>query len=232
MRLSQLAETAGITPATIKYYRREGLLPPGRRVTATRQDYGQAHLDRLALIQVLRELVDAPIARIAELTAILDDPEQPLLHALATAQHIALGLPGPRGEGGAGATGAPEREEHPSLRPLLAELGWPDEGSAPRRALDELLHTFEAWGMPADLALLRRYAVPVAQIAREDVEAIRDLHEEGPTSPVSDDVQVMRAVAGAVAYDRLIQLLRALGHTSCSIQLAREDAARAASGDD
>lgn len=232
MLLSQLAETAGVMPATIKYYRREGLLPPGRRVTATRQDYGQAHLDRLALIQVLRELVDAPIARIAELTAILDDPEQPLLQALATAQHIVLGIPGPGGGGGgAGAAGAPEREEHPSLRPLLAELGWPDEGSAPRRALDELLRTFESWGMPADLALLRRYAVPVAQMAREDVEAIRELHEEDPAAPVSEDVQVMRSVAGAVAYDRLIQLLRALGHTSYSILHARGDAARAGSGD-
>ena len=61
-------------------------------MTATRKDVRQAHLERLQLIQVLREVADAPIARIARLAAILDDPEQPVLHALAAAQIIALGL--------------------------------------------------------------------------------------------------------------------------------------------
>lgn len=237
MLLSQLAEAAGVTTATIKYYRREGLLPPGRRVTATQQDYGQEHLDRLALIQVLRELADAPIARIGELTALLDDPEQSLLAALGTAQHIALGIPGPPASvpadpsdptGPADAPERPGRAEHPSLAPLLAELGWPDVGSAPRRALDDLLTSFDEWGMPTDLAVLRRYAAPVAQIAREDVDTIREQGGGAPSSPVPADVQVMRAVAGAIAYDRMIQLLRALGHTSYGILRAREDAA----GDD
>src|SRR5699024_1299654 len=95
--------------AYIKYSRREALRPPGRRVTATRQEYGQAHLERLALIRVLREVAGAPIARIAELTAILDDPEQPLLTALATAQLIALGIPELDGER------AGRGSEHPQI---------------------------------------------------------------------------------------------------------------------
>lgn len=240
MLLSQLAEASGVTPATIKYYRREGLLPPGRRVTATQQDYGQSHLDRLALIQVLRELADAPIARIGELTALLDDPEQSLLAALGAVQHISLGIPGPQPSAPttpsdptdptdpADAAEHPVHAEHPSLAPLLAELGWPDVGSAPRRALDDLLTSFDEWGMPTDLDVLRRYAAPVAQIAREDVDTIREQGGGAPSSPVPDDVQVMRAVAGAIAYDRMIQLLRALGHTSYSILRARAEA----TGDD
>ena len=238
MLLSQLAEASGVTPATIKYYRREGLLPPGRRVTATQQDYGQAHLDRLALVQMLREVAEAPIARISELTAVLDDPEQPLLSALATAQHIALGIPGPGVPAGGPAVAdapggadvaspsaagpVPDPAEHPSLAPLLAELGWPDVASAPRRALDELLGSFEEWGMPTDLAVLRRYAEPMAQIAREDVASLRDRDGQESVEPVHDDVQVMRSVAGTIAFDRLIRLLRALGHTSYSVLHARE----------
>src|SRR5699024_9679774 len=144
---------------------------PGRRVTATQQDYGQEHLDRLALIQVLRELADASIARIGELTALLDDPEQSLLAALGAAQHIALGIPG---SPAAAAAERADRPKHPSLAPLLAELGWPDVGSAPRRALDDLLTSFDERGMPTDLAMLRRYATPVAQIAREDIDTIRE----------------------------------------------------------
>lgn len=221
MLLAELAEVSGVSVASIKFYRREGLLPAGARLTATRQDYGTAHLERLELIQVLREVAGAPIARIAHLTAILDDPEQPLLSALGAAQLISLGLPAE--EPDTGGAGLPE---HPSIAPLLSHLGWPDVHTAPRSALDTLLRSLEGWGMPTDDEVLRRFAEPVAEIARADVASIRDLRGELPDgpdgSPVSDDVQVMRAVAGAIAFDRLIQLLRALGHTSYSILQARD----------
>lgn len=221
MLLAELAEVSGVSVASIKFYRREGLLPAGARLTATRQDYGPAHLERLELIQVLREVAGAPIARIAHLTAILDDPEQPLLNALGAAQLIALSLPAE--EPDAPGAGQPE---HPSIAPLLSHLGWPDVHTAPRWALDALLRSLEVWGMPTDDEVLRRFAEPVAEIARADVAAIRDLPGEVPDGPdgssVSDDVQVMRAVAGAIAFDRLIQLLRALGHTSYSILQARD----------
>src|SRR5690625_7219360 len=94
MLLSELAAASGTTVASIKYYRREGLLPPRERVTATRQEYGQAHLERLQLIQVLRGVADAPIARIARLAAILDDTQQQEIHAIPAAPLIALRLAG------------------------------------------------------------------------------------------------------------------------------------------
>src|SRR5699024_925751 len=94
MLLSELAAASGTTVAAIKSYRREGLLPPGERVTATRREYGQAQLARLQLSQGRREVAHAPVARIARLAAILDDPVQPVVHALAAAQLIALGLEG------------------------------------------------------------------------------------------------------------------------------------------
>ena len=59
MLLHELAETTGVSAASIKYYRREGLLPPGERITSTRQDYGRAHVERLAfdrLVRILRML--------------------------------------------------------------------------------------------------------------------------------------------------------------------------------
>ena len=215
MLLHELAETTGVSAASIKYYRREGLLPPGERITATRQDYGQRHVERLELIQVLREVAGAPIARIAQLTALLDDPEVPLLEALAQSQHLALGLEdAPDGDGSV-------RAEHPSIAPLLAHLGWPDVDSAPRRALDELLGSLERWEMPTDSGMLLRYAEPMAHIARQDVDWMRSRSVPAGSAPADDavsaDVMVMRAVAGAIAFDRLVRILRMLGHTSCSI---------------
>ncbi|MFC7375566.1 MerR family transcriptional regulator [Brachybacterium sp. GCM10030267] len=201
---------SGCSAASIKYYRREGLLPAGERVTATRQEYGPRHLERLQLIQVLREVADAPIARIRRLTAMLDDPDRPLLDALEEAQAIALGAAPEALEA------ASQRPEHPSVAVVLERLGWPDVDSIPRRALDDLLRTLEGWEMPTDVDLLMRYAEPMAQIAREDVISMRGA-EDGEDAP-SHDVVVLRVVAGTIGFDRLVRLLRALGHVSLSVQ--------------
>lgn len=224
MLLAELAQVSGTSAASIKYYRREGLLPPGEHVTATRQEYGQGHVERLQLIQVLREMVGAPIARIRRLTAILDDPDQGLLRALREAQSITLGVD----------NGPPTRQrdsvpEHPSIAPLLQHLGWPDIDSAPRRALSELLQGLDQQGAPTGPEVLLTYAAPMRQIARADLAWMRRLPDGAPQAPEqagrdpgpdpgpSNDVLVMRAIAGSVAYDRLVQLLRALGHTSLSV---------------
>ncbi|WP_270408338.1 MerR family transcriptional regulator [Brachybacterium paraconglomeratum] len=217
MLLHELAEATGVSAASIKYYRREGLLPPGERITTTRQDYGRAHVERLELIQVLREVAGAPIARIARVTALLDDPDVPLIEVLAESQTLALGLEDPAD--GAETAGG----EHPSIAPLLAHLGWPDVDSAPRRALDRLLHSLEEWEAPTDLGMLLRYGEPMAQIARSDVDWMSTgagpagARPAGAEPSVSQDVAVMRAVAGAIAFDRLVRLLRLLGHASFSI---------------
>lgn len=215
MLLHELAEATGVSAASIKYYRREGLLPPGERITTTRQDYGRAHVERLELIQVLREVAGAPIARIARVTALLDDPDVPLIESLAESQTLALSLEDPAdGAGAEQAAGG----EHPSIAPLLAHLGWPDVDSAPRRALDRLLRSLEEWEAPTDLGMLLRYAEPMAQIARSDVDWMNTgAGPAGAEPSVSQDVAVMRAVTGAIAFDRLVRLLRLLGHASFSI---------------
>ena len=78
MLLSELADATGTSAASIKYYLREGLLPAGRRVTATRADYGERHVERLHLIRTLRETCATPIPHIAGLTALLDADPVPL----------------------------------------------------------------------------------------------------------------------------------------------------------
>lgn len=218
MLLSELAVASGCSAATIKYYRREGLLPPGERITATRQNYGTRHLERLALIQVLREVADAPIPAIRRLTALLDDPSVPLIRALEEAQAIALG------DLAAGGPAAGDRPEHPTVAALLERMGWPDIGSIPRRALDEVLHTLAAWEMPDGIDTVMRYAVPMAEISRGDVASLHrgslqkgSLQRTEDGDEPSEDVKVMRAVAGTIAFDQLIRALRALGHVSLSV---------------
>src|SRR5882672_3579436 len=56
MRIGELAERAGVSIATIKFYIREGLLPPASKKTGrTMAFYDQAYLERLQLVRSLRE---------------------------------------------------------------------------------------------------------------------------------------------------------------------------------
>lgn len=97
--LNALAEVSNTTTASIKFYRREGLLPAGTRLAATRQDYDRGHAERLQLIRVLREEAGATIPDIRALATLIDDPRRPLVDALEIAQALGELLEGMRAAG-------------------------------------------------------------------------------------------------------------------------------------
>ncbi len=86
MRISELSERSGIAVATIKYYLREGLLPPGERTSPNQASYGEDHLRRLRLVRALIEVGGIPVATVAEVLAAIDSPETPLFHVLGITQ--------------------------------------------------------------------------------------------------------------------------------------------------
>ena len=53
MCMSELAAASGLPVATVKFYLREGLLPPGEATGATRARYDETHVKRLRLIRAL-----------------------------------------------------------------------------------------------------------------------------------------------------------------------------------
>jgi hypothetical protein len=63
MRMAQLSSVAGIPIGTIKFYQREGLLPPGERTSPNQADYDERHVRRLRLI---RGLIDVGRLSIVE----------------------------------------------------------------------------------------------------------------------------------------------------------------------
>lgn len=77
-RIGELAERAGVSIATIKYYIRAGLLPPSPVKTGrTMAYYDEAYLDRLRRIRVLREEHYLPIRVIRTLLAERGDGPMP-----------------------------------------------------------------------------------------------------------------------------------------------------------
>ena len=68
--IKQLADLSGVTPRTLRWYDREGLLRPGRVTEAGYRIYGPKEVDRLQEILFYRELGFS----LADIRRLLDDP--------------------------------------------------------------------------------------------------------------------------------------------------------------
>lgn len=74
MRIGELARATGVDIDTIRYYERDGLLPPPARAANGYRQYGPAQLERLAFIRHCRAL-DMPLSDIRRLLDFLAHPE-------------------------------------------------------------------------------------------------------------------------------------------------------------
>ncbi|MFE9098233.1 MerR family transcriptional regulator [Streptomyces sp. NPDC007264] len=163
MRISELSRLSGVSVTTIKYYLREGLLPPGRQTAATQAEYDEQHLRRLRLIRALVGVRGLPVSTTRD-----------VLNALA--QHISdthrvLGL----------ALGAIQLSEEPDagspesavVDALVEELGWQVHQEAPARAaLARTLTSLSTLGTPLDRQMLLPYARLAEQTAVLDLDQL------------------------------------------------------------
>ncbi|WP_040159298.1 MerR family transcriptional regulator [Mobilicoccus massiliensis] len=200
MRLKELAERADTSPASIKYYLREGLLRPGRRVNATLAEYDEGHLRRLDLISALRRVVGASIDDIRALVADIDDPERSLYDVLGRAQMIGLGMP-PASSAG---------DEPESVTRLLEHRGW---GTAiqVRGHLAEQVRLMTALGIEVRPERLEAYADAAASVADLDIDAV--------ATATSRDEAAMRVAVGVHTYSRLFLRMLAVAQAGRADEL-------------
>lgn len=71
MKIGEIAQAASTAVETIRYYEREGLLPPPHRTSANYRRYEASHLERLLMIRHCRGL-GMSLDEIRELLAIVD----------------------------------------------------------------------------------------------------------------------------------------------------------------
>ncbi len=82
MRIGKLAESAGVTPDTIRYYEREGLLEPPRRGSNGYRDYGPEAIDDLRFIKKA-QLLGMKLSDVRETMEIAAGGIQPCEHVRA-----------------------------------------------------------------------------------------------------------------------------------------------------
>lgn len=168
MRMSELSRRGGVSVSTVKYYIREGLLPPGRTTAATQAEYDDHHLRRLRLIRALTGVRGLSVGTTREL---LD-----ALSRSAGDTHLTLGL-------ALGSVGpAEEPEEHApaaaEVDALVEELGWDVHRSAPARAtLAESLTSLRSLGVPLDWCTLLPYARLAERTAVLDLDQLDGIED-------------------------------------------------------
>lgn len=75
MRIGDLAEATGTPVETIRFYEREGLIPPPRRAENNYRVYTPAHAERLAFIRQCRNL-DMTLDEVRTLLSLREAPAQ------------------------------------------------------------------------------------------------------------------------------------------------------------
>ncbi len=194
MRISELARDSAVSVPTIKYYLREGLLPPGVALSATQADYDDSHVTRLRMIRVLIDVGGLSLATVRAVLAAIDaGPEQ--LGSAIDQTHDALA-----------ATLDPADHLPYRASAVLAALGWPVEAdSAVVRQLDTALAAAEQVGLPTDALRLRVYADAALATAEHDIATIPTAHDrQGAAAAVT------YVVLGTVLYEPVLLALRRL----------------------
>ncbi|MGG8408707.1 MerR family transcriptional regulator [Streptomyces sp. 12297] len=177
MKISELSRRTGVPVASIKYFRREGLLPAGRATAATLAEYGEEHAERLRLIKALTTLGGLTIAATRDVLGAIDqaDSTDGALGAISYA------LPVPVVSQPSADTDEEERADataRAEVADLIAAMDWQTPDTSPHvqglaAALKEL-HRLEAGYAPGELAA---YADLARSVARLDLQRAATLDD-------------------------------------------------------
>lgn len=192
MKISELSARSGVPVATVKFYIREGMLPRGETLSATRAEYGEEHLGRLRLIAALADVRGLPLVRVREVLDLVDSPLDDPMETLGRA----VGALPPYVEG--------SRDDYPRAREAIAALGLTYDADFTAVAqLDEALRALDAAGLDASPAVLGRYGDAMRQVAVQEV---------APMAGMSPADAVTYAVLGTAMYEPVMLALRRLAH--------------------
>jgi DNA-binding transcriptional MerR regulator len=197
MLVSELAERADVPLATVKYYLREGLLPAGETTGPRRAEYGDAHLRRLRVLRLLREVGAVPVTSLRQVAEALDD-ESLAVHDVMTLVADVIT---------AGPTLATDPDSVAVVDDVLAAIGWDGvrSESMDRLRLAALVSLLNGPGpLAASVEVLTFYAALADQLARAEVAMI---DHETPREELLEQL-----VTGSVVYGQVFALLRQLGH--------------------
>jgi DNA-binding transcriptional MerR regulator len=196
MQMSELSAQSQVPVATVKFYLREGLLPPGVATSATRATYDASHVRRLKLIRALAEVGGLRLEQIRGVLAAVDDPESSLHDALGSALM-------PLADGSDVDADARRRVDR-----MVRRWRWrvaPDSNT--RDALAHALAVLDSLEHPMSDEMLDRYADAMHTIAEAEVATLpADRREEA----------IQSAVIGTLLVEPVLSAIRRMAQEEVS----------------
>jgi DNA-binding transcriptional MerR regulator len=199
MRVGELSRRSGVPVPTIKFYLREGLLPPGVATAANQADYDEEHLRRLKLIRAVIDVGGVTVAGAREVVAALGAHANDPLELLGAAQ--AAVEPRHRPD----RTTPLWRAARERVAALIAERRWLVHPESP--AIDlvaDAVAAADSLGAGELLDRLGDYADSADRLAAVEVRAVLDRPD-----PAS---RMELVVVGTVLGEALFSSLRLLAH--------------------
>ncbi|MEW2527023.1 MerR family transcriptional regulator [Streptomyces sp. NPDC047071] len=220
MKISELSQRTGVPVASIKYFRRQGLLPAGRATAATLAEYGEEHVQRLRLIKALTTLGGLSIAATGDVLAAVDRADS----TDGTLKAISYALPVPVAQAPAGdeeREAAAEAAAEADAAELIAAMDWQVPDDSPHvQGLTTVLRELRRLDANYRLDRLAAYGELARSIARLDLERAADF-DDSPA--LAEQAVVVLALSGPV-----LELLRRLAQED---QVRRRMEAAGGSGD-
>ncbi len=182
LKISELAEAAGVPVATVRHYLREGLLPEGRKTSRNMAYYPAEMVDRIRLIKLLQEERFMPLKVIRELLERQGgDPEAVRALLAESDREIDRALAGERER--TSASDVAERFAVPvEVLDRLAEIGIlspAGDGYSPSDVrIVEAIARFRAGGYDERIGFTvydaARFLEPLRELARREVELLSE----------------------------------------------------------
>ncbi|MFE6824030.1 MerR family transcriptional regulator [Streptomyces sp. NPDC057690] len=201
MRLAELSERSGVSTATIKYYLREGLVPPGRQVNATTAEYDDEHLRRLRLVRAMIQVGGLPVATVRDVLGHVDDESLGRTIRLGAALWALPQVAEPDAED------EHVRAAHLEADELLGTLGWSNARqlttiSPAYRSLVVAVAALRRLGYDWNAELLVSYARLMHRAAVLDLDFVETRE--------SEPERIEAAVLGAILVEPMMQALHRL----------------------
>ncbi|MEU9851988.1 MerR family transcriptional regulator [Streptomyces sp. NPDC047974] len=212
MKVSELSRRTGVRVPLIKYYLREGMLPPGRATAANQADYGEDHVRRLRLIRTLIGTRGLSAGATKEILDAITGGQEDLHQVLG----IVLGVRPAKGAEPAPApdpeASDPDPEGLAAARGLIGAMGWDvSPGNPATRTLAEVLTALDHLGTDVDWRTLLPYARLADDMAELDLRQL-----DGGGDPLA---QAERAVLVTVLLEPALLALRRLAQEDKSSRL-------------
>jgi DNA-binding transcriptional MerR regulator len=198
MRISDLSRQAGISIPTIKFYLREGLLPPGTPTGRNQAIYDEVHLRRIRLIRAFTTIGGLDLSLVSTLLEAIERPETKLSD-LYTIVH------------NAGCDDHPTSADAPTVNAARADvdtfiddIGWHVAPDSPaRHRLSLALAALARLGCTSGTELLLPYAEACTALAQQETDLIP--YEDTPAERAAAIVRTVLLEVCLAAVRRMAQ---------------------------